>query len=103
MSDERGFWMGLEDRFERFGKPRAPRAFIRKMIHFLKVNQDWHTEIGGERIHATELGPVRRDVKLHLTETLRAVLHRLREQLLGLRFCYVGAVEPGEPPRRCGL
>jgi len=64
------------------------------------VNQDRHPQLGGERIDAAQLLSVGGDVELHLAEALRAILHGLREHLLGVGLRDVVAVEPGDEPAR---
>ena len=70
------------------------------MVHFLEVNQDGHTQVGCQRINATQLWTIRRDVKLHLAETLRSRLHGFREHVFSIGLRHVLAVEPGKASRR---
>ena len=86
-----------------FANPVLHVPSFGEVIDFLEVNQDRHAQVGGERVHAAQLRTVGGDVKLHLAETLRSVLHGLREHLLGVGFGHVVAVEPGEASRRRGL
>ena len=48
----------------------------------LNVHHDRSVHLGRYIVHAPHLGPVERDVKLHLTDTDRPVLQRVAEDLV---------------------
>ena len=83
-----------------FANPVLQVPSFGEVIDFLEVNQDRHAQFRGQRIHAAQLRAIGGDMKLHLAESLRAVLDRLREHLFGVRLGHVVAVEPGEAARR---
>ena len=83
--------------------PVLQGPLVRDVIDFLEMNQDRHVQVSGQRVRAAQFGSVGGDVKFHLAETLRSILHGSCESLFGIGLRHVVAVEPGEPIRCDGL
>ena len=85
MTDKRRLRKRLQNALEAGWRIPGSTTFVLEVIDFLKMNQNRHAQLGGERVHTPELRAVGGEVVLHLAESSGAGLHAFRECLDSLR------------------